>query len=426
MRIAHVSDVYLPSLGGIEVMVHDLATRQAEAGHDVQVITSTPGGGSGFALDDDTRGLPEVDVVRVRGPVRLPWSFADLGAGRRAMRLGDFDVVHVHISVVSPLSFAVAQAAVAAGIPTVVTQHSLWVGVVPSFIGLDFATGWTRWPVTWTAVSEVAAEPLRRALRGRAQVLILPNAIDVDAWRVTPSERDDDDVVVASVLRLAPRKRPLQLLEILRTARERTSEGVRLRAVLVGEGPQRASMERYIKRHDMTGWVHLPGRFTHDEIRALYRRADIYVAPADLESFGIAALEARSAGLAVVAKRDSGVAEFVTHGREGLLCPSDGAMASAVAALADSPALRRAIRDHNRATAPSVTWARAVASTMSTYELAAWTAGRSSTPVGGGAAQSLPASMAARSSSSDPTAPALPISAIGSEPPGSSSPISSS
>ena len=42
MRIAHVTDCYLPRLGGIEMQVRDLATRQQQAGEDVEIITATP------------------------------------------------------------------------------------------------------------------------------------------------------------------------------------------------------------------------------------------------------------------------------------------------------------------------------------------------------------------------------------------------
>jgi len=45
VRIAHVTDFYLPRLGGIEMHVSDLALRQVEAGHEVEVITSSPAGG---------------------------------------------------------------------------------------------------------------------------------------------------------------------------------------------------------------------------------------------------------------------------------------------------------------------------------------------------------------------------------------------
>ena len=43
MRIVHVTDAFQPQLGGIEVHVSDLATRQAAAGHEVHVVTTTPG-----------------------------------------------------------------------------------------------------------------------------------------------------------------------------------------------------------------------------------------------------------------------------------------------------------------------------------------------------------------------------------------------
>src|SRR5204863_2493640 len=111
-----------------------------------------------------------------------------------------------------------------------------------------------------------------------------------------PASRPDDEVMLVSAMRLAPRKRPLPLLEVLRKLRARVPAGVRMRAVIAGEGPRRAAMERYLLRHEMD-WVELPGRLTPDRLRALYARADLYVAPAVLEAFGIAALEARTTGL---------------------------------------------------------------------------------------------------------------------------------
>src|ERR1700726_4568638 len=60
MRIAHVSDCYLPRLGGIELQVHDLAERQAAAGHEVTVITTTAGPDPGLRAGGSI-------VVRVGG-----------------------------------------------------------------------------------------------------------------------------------------------------------------------------------------------------------------------------------------------------------------------------------------------------------------------------------------------------------------------
>ena len=184
-------------------------------------------------------------------------------------------------------------------------------------------------------------------------------------------ERDPGDVLVVAVMRLAPRKRPVPLLRMLRDAREALPPGVRLRAVVVGEGPQRAAMERFLRANAMTGWVELVGRWDRDRIRELYRRADLFVAPAVLESFGIAALEARCAGLPVLGRSQSGVREFVADGVEGALAPTDGDLTAALVRLAASPALRRRIGDHNRAVPVSVTWPDVLARTTAAYHRAA-------------------------------------------------------
>jgi glycosyltransferase involved in cell wall biosynthesis len=54
-------------------------------------------------------------------------------------------------------------------------------------------------------------------------------------------------------------------------------------------------------------WVTMTGQLSREQIRDIYSAADVYVAPAGRESFGLAVLEARSAGLAVVAMRSGGV-----------------------------------------------------------------------------------------------------------------------
>jgi glycosyltransferase involved in cell wall biosynthesis len=87
----------------------------------------------------------------------------------------------------------------------------------------------------------------------------------------------------------------------------------------------------------MSNWVTLEGQLPSSEIRDVFAESDFYVAPALLESFGIAALEARSAGLPVIGFADSGVADIVTNGHTGLLVDSDEAMVGAMAQLACDP-----------------------------------------------------------------------------------------
>jgi glycosyltransferase involved in cell wall biosynthesis len=373
VRIAHLTDCYLPRLGGIEMQVRELARRQVLAGHEVHVITTTPAG-------PHQRGpspLDGVDGVRVhRLALGLPYELpvnprANSGVRAVFSEFGKFDAAHVHAGVVSPFAFGVAPAAAAAGVPTVVTLHCLWGYLTPAFRLVDSQAKWTRWPVVFSAVSDVAAVPLRRIAGRDVDVEVMPNGIDPAEWAVNPVDHDPDDVLVVSVMRLAPRKRPMQLLRTLREARDLLPGSVSLRAVVVGEGPERRSLERYLHRTGMGGSVRLTGRLTHHEIKDLYRRADVFVAPANLESFGIAALEARCAGVPVLAKANGGIREFVADEREGLLAATDGELVSGLVRLCRSPGLRAAIAEHNRQVPPVVSWEDVLPRTEAVYARAA-------------------------------------------------------
>jgi glycosyltransferase involved in cell wall biosynthesis len=349
VRIAQVSDVALPRVGGIEVHVAGLADRQRAAGHEVEIVTAL--GGNGRAWQ---RARPS--VIAATGAV---------------VRAGEFDVVHVHASVFSPISLGVAASTSRAGIPTVVTGHSLVSRYVPLLHGLDLATRWTRWPVAWSAVSELAAAPIRRIVGDAGAVSVLPNAIDLARWRGEPLARDPDHVVIAAVMRLAARKRPLAFVRALRRARTLVPSDVRMSVFIVGAGPQRAAIERYCARHRMLDWVRLTGPLSHHAIRALYRRVDLFVNPAVLESFGIAALEARAAGVPVIGMRRSAIGAFIDEGRSGILVDDDRALANAIAALSSDPVRRADLATHSRSVVPGFGWDDALDPVAHAYARAA-------------------------------------------------------
>jgi glycosyltransferase involved in cell wall biosynthesis len=371
MRIAHVTDFYLPRLGGIEMHVGDLAARQVALGHEVTVLTSSPGDGCPEPADGPA-------VVRVTDGLRRPHAFHPQApfSGARQLLEGTFDVVHVHVGVASPLGFWAARAAARAGVPTVVTVHSLWAWAHPIFRSLDRPGGYSRLPIRWTAVSEAAAAPVRRVVRRPGAVTVLPNGIDPERWEVPHEPRRADEILLVGVMRLAARKRPLQLLRMVREVRRRTPDGIRLGVEIVGEGPYRPRLERYLHRHAMTGWVSLPGRQSREQIRDLYRRADVFIAPADLESFGIAALEARCAGVPVVAKDGTGISGFVRDGRDGLLVADDAGMVDALTRLCADPALLASLAGHAGTGTVPVSWSTTLALTDEAYREAAELAGR--------------------------------------------------
>lgn len=340
MRIAHVTDCYLPRTGGIELQVRDLAAQQRLAGHDVTVFTSTEGGSA--------------DGVRRVTRQELP------------ALLRGFDAVHAHLSLGSPFAWTGARAGSQLGCPTVITMHSV-PPPGPLMWAAGLAAGCRRWNVRWTAVSEVAAAPLRSMLPGRA-VTVLHNGIDPSAWHLPASRpTGTDELVVVSVMRFAQRKRPIPLVRMLDRIRAGVPAARRLRAVLVGDGPQLDSVRRALRAREMDSWVDLPGRLSREEIRKLYTRADLYLAPATLESFGIAALEARCAGLPVVAMACGGVREFVRDGREGHLVGSDAEMARVAVRLLTNPDALDSLRAHNSSTQPPMTWDRVVDRSLQAY-----------------------------------------------------------
>jgi glycosyltransferase involved in cell wall biosynthesis len=172
---------------------------------------------------------------------------------------------------------------------------------------------------------------------------------------------------IISVMRMTRTKRTLPLARILRDVRRRVPADQPLRAVVIGDGPQRPALERYLRRHRMADWVELPGRLDRDDIRCALARSTVYLAPAELESFGIAALEARAVGLPVVASSRSGVGEFVRHGTNGLLGPTDSALAAHVTRLVTDDALRSMITRHNVSVPPRHDWTAACHDTDALY-----------------------------------------------------------
>jgi glycosyltransferase involved in cell wall biosynthesis len=125
----------------------------------------------------------------------------------------------------------------------------------------------------------------------------------------------------------------LALLNALRRARRIVPAGLPVRAVIVGDGRLRPVVAAWNKLRGTSEWVELAGRLSHSEIRTLYRHADFFVAPAQLESFGIAALEARCAGLPIVALAGTGIQAFVRDGHDGLIADGDRDLGAAIARL---------------------------------------------------------------------------------------------
>jgi glycosyltransferase involved in cell wall biosynthesis len=368
VKVALLSDCYLPRLGGIEVQTHDLARHLMAAGHDVEVFTATRG-----AQGEMHGAVTVVDGVPVhRLAARMPWELPINPAAppelRRRLVAGGFDVAHVQTGVVSPFAWDGARVTLGLGLPTAMTWHCMLAGMAPVFGAARFVRRWAARGVAMSAVSEVAAEPLRRLVGPEARVGVLPNGIDVARWAAGPVEREPGPLRLVTAMRLAARKRPAALVELVARAERAAGPGSVLLTVL-GEGPDRRKVEALVRDRGL-GWVSLPGRVTRDELRQRYAAADVYLSPARLESFGIAALEARTVGLPVIGRSGSGVGEFVTDGVNGLVVSSDSQMTEAIVRLADNRGDVERMRAWNVSHPPEQEWAHVASLAVSEYERA--------------------------------------------------------
>ena len=151
-------------------------------------MTATPRARHDRTTLEIVDGVP-VHRVTVDLPYELPVHPRPGREVLRVVREGGFDVVHAHLGVVAPFAQGAMPALVRAGVPLVVTVHSLWGPATPLLRAADLVTGWGRWPAVFTAVSDVAARRSARCSAGGAEVGVLPNGIDARPGRSTPLPR---------------------------------------------------------------------------------------------------------------------------------------------------------------------------------------------------------------------------------------------
>jgi glycosyltransferase involved in cell wall biosynthesis len=153
------------------------------------------------------------------------------------------------------------------------------------------------------------------------------------AWGANPPDEVPETArVLLAVCRLEPQKGLDVAVRALPAIRSRHPDAV---LVVLGEGPQRAELERLADELHVP--VALVGRVP--DVDAWLRRADLLVHPARWEGFGLALLEAMLASLPVVATQVSSIPEIVVDGETGLLVPVDDApaLAQAVGRVLDDP-----------------------------------------------------------------------------------------
>jgi glycosyltransferase involved in cell wall biosynthesis len=363
VRVALACDWFLPRVGGIELHLRDLALALRDAGVDARIVTTTRG-------DSVVDGVP---VHRVRTPLvpgagvaYLPGMLSEID---RLIRDEAFDVVHAHASVVSPLAFGAAVAARRAGVASLVTFHSM-LHRSSFLLGASEALfGWSERGVVLSAVSSVVAAQVARWIPG-ANVGVLPNGLDTSFWRAPAHAARGGEIVFASAIRLSRKKRPLRLIRAFADAVRFVAGAPSMRLVVAGTGPEATPMRRLADELGVGERVELAGQLSRAALRDLYARSHAFVLPSERESFGIAALEARAAGLPVIGMMASGVRDFVRQGVDGLLARDEAELSRHISRLALDAPFRDYVRNRSALTPPPYDWREVRAMHLEFYGLA--------------------------------------------------------
>ena len=147
--------------------------------------------------------------------------------------------------------------------------------------------------------------------------------------------------------RLTPAKGQHLILDALAALRER---GVKARLTLVGDGPDRASLERHCSRLGLSEQVRFTGALNQDEVRPLYHAHDAFILPSFAEGIPVVLMEAMASGLPCITTRIAGIPELIEHEHSGLLAFASDVtgLCDSIQRLAQDDALRHRLAENGR------------------------------------------------------------------------------
>jgi glycosyltransferase involved in cell wall biosynthesis len=335
MRILYVTSLYLPWLGGLEVLASQLVGELRGRGHELAVVTAVNDSGAPL-------GVAEVEGARVLRTdayhLAARLDPTELLHRRREIRnfVDDFapDVVHAHDA--GPMLVAYERA-VRRPRPLVVTLHNVMTLLAPATV--PFLAGALRRADRVTGVSaDVVADTLTWAPWLGDRISLVRNAVAPPGPSAGPVP--DGPPRLLCVGRLAAQKGFDRALDAL--ARVVASEP-RAHLTIVGVGPDRGALADQIARLGLERHATLRGRVEHHEIGPLLAASTALVMPSRFEGLPLVALEAAWMARPVVGSDVPGLRCAVADGVTGLLVPDGdvGALAAALLRLIDDRELAR-------------------------------------------------------------------------------------
>ena len=343
LRVVLISGNYNYVMDGAARAQNMLVGHLLERGHEVLVMAPTAREPA-FANAGTVVSVPSVALPGRRHEYRLGLGLLP----RHCARLDVFGPDLVHIATPDYTGLTALRYARRRAIPAVASFHTRF-DTYARYYGLGWLEGhltrYMRWfyaqclhvyPPTPSMLEELRQDGIGRELRlwgrGVDHALFQPGRRDM-AWRRGLGFADGD-VVVAFVGRLVLEKGIDVFAEAVRRAQARTPS---LRALVVGDGPERARFEARLPEAVFIG--HQQG----ERLARAYASADIFFNPSTTETAGNVTLEAMASGLCCVAADVVGTRSYVRDGETGLLSPPEAGAegyAARLLRLAGAPELR--------------------------------------------------------------------------------------
>ncbi|PRY60123.1 phosphatidylinositol alpha 1,6-mannosyltransferase [Knoellia remsis] len=330
MRVAMVTESFLPTLNGVTTSVCRVARSLRALGHEALIIAPAPAPEryEGF----EVRSLPSVSVRQFPTGVPTPGL-------RHALEDFEPDVVHAASPFI--LGARALQLADRTGTPSVAIYQTDMPSYIqqhgPGRIGSGAANAAWRWIRRMHAHADLTLAPSTATLaelrqHGVPRTALWRRGVDTalfsPRWRTDPGTAElkralapGGEVLLGYVGRLAPEKELWRLTEVAQIP------GTRL--IIVGDGPSRSQIGAQLTEAvaSMPGRPNRSpvflGRQSGDDLARAYAAFDVFVHTGTRETFGQTLQEAAAFGLPVVAPARGGPLDLVDHGRTGLLFDPD-------------------------------------------------------------------------------------------------------
>lgn len=309
-----------PTYGGSGIVGSELGRDLAERGHNVHFISSVLP--TRLTELNDRIHFHEVEMMSYPLFEHQPYDLALATKMATVARAEKLDLLHVHYAIPHSISAILARESIKQKryVPVITTLH----GTDITLVGADRSyLPITRYGLQQSDGVTAVSKFLKQATIETFDfddVEVIPNFICGCHYRrlnESPLREElapNGEKLLVHVSNFRAVKRPVDCVEILANVKER---GAKARLIMVGDGPERSAAVYRAEQLNVKDDVIFVGKQAN--IPSYLGVADVFLLPSELESFGLAALEAQACEVPVIATRIGGIPEVVAEGETGYL-----------------------------------------------------------------------------------------------------------